>query len=208
MMSRSGETPDISSGGSAPLVSLPPIGSLCVSHDHGTPQITTIRFEGTNYLSWARSVTLALKSRRLFGYLSGTTRAPSPTSPDWSQWDSENSLVMSWLTNSMQESIARNYLFLDTKTDIWKRVKITYSCRGNAAQIFQLRRQIFLLGQGDRPPAAYYFEFTQLYQEYDHFDSLTLVSPEDEVLIRAQEERNRIFEFLHGLNRDLDLISV
>ncbi|KAK8934710.1 hypothetical protein KSP39_PZI014426 [Platanthera zijinensis] len=187
-----------------------PPPSICFrgTTDHNTPQITTIRLDDCNYLSWSRSITLALKSRRLFGYVTGQMKEPDPTSPDWQQWESENSLVMSWLTNSMQESIARNYLFLANAADIWRRAESTYSRRGSAAQIFQLRRRISLLRQGDRPPSPYYLEFTQLYQEYDHFDPLVFVSPIDEAMVRTRDDRNRIFEFLHGLHRDFDQISV
>ncbi|KAK8938972.1 hypothetical protein KSP39_PZI010912 [Platanthera zijinensis] len=207
-MAGTGGSPTESSTTSTPPTTVPSSGFSRSGHDHNTPQITTIRLDGTNYLPWSRAVTLALKSRRLFGYVMGTTPTPRSDSPDWVQWESENSLVMSWLTNSMIESIARNYLFLDTAAGKWRRAETTYSCRGNVAQIFQLRRKIFLLRQRDRPPSAYYLEFTQLYQEYDHFDSITLASPEDEILVRAREDRNRVFEFLHGLHRDFDQISV
>ncbi|KAK8928482.1 hypothetical protein KSP39_PZI017914 [Platanthera zijinensis] len=68
---------------STPVPSLiPPAPPLRGSHDHNTPQITTIRLDDSNYLSWLRSITLALKSRRLFGYVNGTTAEPEKTSPD------------------------------------------------------------------------------------------------------------------------------
>ncbi|KAK8923657.1 hypothetical protein KSP39_PZI019078 [Platanthera zijinensis] len=200
---------DISDSATPPVAAVPVLPApLRGGHDQNTPQITSIRLDDSNYLSWSRSITLALKSRRLFGYVTGQVPAPATSSPEWLTWDSENSLVMSWLTNSMQEALARNYLFLDTAADIWRRAEATYSRRGNAAQIFQLRRRISLLRQSDRPPSVYYLEFTQLYQEYDHFDPLVFTSPVDEAMVRAREERNRIFEFLHGLHRDFDQISV
>ncbi|KAK8951937.1 hypothetical protein KSP39_PZI003888 [Platanthera zijinensis] len=83
----------------------------------------------------------------------------------------------------MQESIAQNYLFLDTDAEIWKHAESTYSHKGNATQIYQLRRKIFLLRQGDRSPFAYYLELTQLYQEYDHFDSLAMICNADALLL-------------------------
>ncbi|KAK8933360.1 hypothetical protein KSP39_PZI015733 [Platanthera zijinensis] len=108
----------------------------------------------------------------------------------------------------MIDSIARNYLFLDTVADIWKRTEATYPCRRNTAQIFQLRWKIFLLRQGDLPQSVYYLEVTQFYQEYDQFDSLTLVSPEDEIPVRAREDGKTVLEFFHDLHRDFDQISV
>lgn len=72
------------------------------SSDNPSLQFSLIKFDGTNYLVWSRSCLLFIKARGLYGYITGTTTKPDTSSSDFTKWDSENSLVMSWLINSMQ----------------------------------------------------------------------------------------------------------
>ena len=39
------------------------------------------------------------------GYLIGETKAPKSTNPAYATWDVENSMVMRWFVNSMEEDI-------------------------------------------------------------------------------------------------------
>ena len=39
------------------------------------------------------------------GYLTGEKKAPVVDDPNYAIWDAENSMVMTWLVNSMEEDI-------------------------------------------------------------------------------------------------------
>ena len=67
------------------------------------------------------------------GYLLGTIKAPKIKDPLNETWDSENSLVMSWLFNSMKPEIGKPYICLPTAKDIWDVVVKTYSKKDNAS---------------------------------------------------------------------------
>lgn len=51
-----------------------------------------------------------IRGRRKIGYLTGDSMAPDPTNLTYVTWDAENSMVMTWLVNSMNEDISSNYL--------------------------------------------------------------------------------------------------
>ena len=53
-----------------------------------------------NYMSWARSVFLALSSRNKFGFVDGSIPKPDSSSPLYNYWSRCNTTVLSWLTNS------------------------------------------------------------------------------------------------------------
>ncbi|KAM7461822.1 hypothetical protein LguiA_029943 [Lonicera macranthoides] len=44
------------------------------------------------------------------GYLTGETKEPAKTDSNHSTWDAENSMIMVWLVNSMEEEISANYM--------------------------------------------------------------------------------------------------
>ena len=44
------------------------------------------------------------------GYLTGEKTAIAEADPTYATWDAENSMVMTWLVNSMEEDISSNYM--------------------------------------------------------------------------------------------------
>ena len=115
------------------------VGSLA---ENPSLQISPVKLDGTNYLAWSRSCLLYIQARGLQGYVIGDKPKPASTDPMLDKWESQNSLVMSWLINSMQLQISRGYLLLNTAQKIWSAVSQTYSQVGNDAQIYELRNKV------------------------------------------------------------------
>ncbi|XP_057996496.1 uncharacterized protein LOC131175840 [Hevea brasiliensis] len=116
--------------------------------DNPSLQISPVKLDGTNYLAWSRSCLLFIQARGLQGYITKDRKKPESTSSTYSQWESENSLVMSWFINSMQPHIAHGYLLLDSVATIWSAVSQTYSQVRNDAQIYELRNKVHGMKQG------------------------------------------------------------
>ncbi|KAK6921131.1 Retrotransposon Copia-like, N-terminal [Dillenia turbinata] len=113
--------------------------------DNPSLQINLVKLDGTNYLSWSRSCLLFIQARGLKGYVTGEKPKPAITDSTYNQWEAENSLVMSWLINSMQPHISKGYLLFNTAHKIWSAVTLTYSQVGNDAQIYELRNKAVCL---------------------------------------------------------------
>ena len=47
-------------------------------------------------------------------YLTSETKAPASVDLAYPLWDAENSMVMTWLMNSMEEDIGSNYMCYST----------------------------------------------------------------------------------------------
>ncbi|KAK0597293.1 hypothetical protein LWI29_023779 [Acer saccharum] len=71
--------------------------------DSPTLQITNEKLIGEKcYNSWPQSAKLFLESRRKMKYVLGTAEEPKEIDPEFEVWDAENSVVISWLLNSMK----------------------------------------------------------------------------------------------------------
>lgn len=70
-------------------------------NDSPSLQISPVKLDGTNYLIWSRSCSLAIVARQLTGYITSDLPQPVYDDPLHTQWVSENALVMTWLINSM-----------------------------------------------------------------------------------------------------------
>ena len=104
-------------------------------------QITSFKLSGRNFLAWPRSVQLVICGKGKFGYLNGSISQPEPTDPSFPAWDINNSMVMSWILNSMDNSIAEIYLLYPTAKAIWDVVTMACSDLGDFLQMFHLRNR-------------------------------------------------------------------
>ncbi|KAK6932088.1 Retrotransposon Copia-like, N-terminal [Dillenia turbinata] len=143
--------------------------------DNPSLQISRVKLDGTNYLSWSRSCLLFIQ-RGLKGYVTREKPKPTITDSTYNQWEAKNSLVMSWLINSMQPHISKGYLLFNTANKIWLVVSLTYSEVGNDAQIYELWNKA--------------------------------VCPKDVIKFQKLVEKERIYDFLAGLNMEYDQIWV
>ncbi|RVW74545.1 Retrovirus-related Pol polyprotein from transposon TNT 1-94 [Vitis vinifera] len=92
-------------------------------------------------------------------------------------WRSKNSLVMAWLLNSMESSIAKPNMFMPITKAIWDSIRESYSDLENSSQIFELK-------QGDHEE-----------------------NPNDYARHMKHEENNRVYVFLTGVNGYLEEVK-
>ncbi|KAK6927413.1 Retrotransposon Copia-like, N-terminal [Dillenia turbinata] len=162
--------------------------------DDPSLQISPIKLDGTNYLSWSRLCLLFIQTRGLKGYVTGEKPKPAITDLTYNQWEAENSLVMSWFINSMQPHISK--------------VSLTYSYVGNDAQIYELRNKVHETKQGEMTFDQYFAELSHLWQELDYYQDFQAICPEDATKFQKLVEKERIYDFLAGLNMEYDQIRV
>ena len=115
-----------------------PTTSAALSGNHNAPhtiQITSIKLNGDNFVRWSQSVRMYIRGREKTGYITGDTPAPLQEDPNYAKWDAENSMVMTWLVNSMEEEIGSNYMCYSTAQELWESVSQMYSDMGNQSQV-------------------------------------------------------------------------
>jgi hypothetical protein len=181
---------------------------LGISGDNLSLQISPVKLDGSNFLAWSGSCLSFIQVRGLQGYITGDRIRPEALDPTYNQWESENCLVMSWLINSVQPHIARGYLLLNTAAKIWSAASQTYSQMGNDTQIYDLRNKVHGMKQGELTIAQYFAELCGLWQELDYYQDFQADCPGDAIKFQKLVEKQRIYDFLVGLNIEYDQIRV
>ncbi|KAA8542957.1 hypothetical protein F0562_024120 [Nyssa sinensis] len=125
-------------------------------------------------------------------------KEPTATDPMLKQWRSSNSLVMSWLLNSMQPHISRGFLFLKTTYEIWTAVAQTYSQVGNDARIYDLRMRVHETKQKHLSVAEYYANLNETSPasigDADHLTSEELQGKHDQEKDSSPTQENMFFQ--------------
>lgn len=109
-----------------------------LAEGHALP-ITGHKLNGQNYNQWVRSVKIYLQGKGKEGYITGDSKCPKKGDSNLEKWQLENSLVMSWLLNTMTNEIGENFMYYDTAKEMWDAVKETYSNVDNTSAIFEIK---------------------------------------------------------------------
>ena len=110
-------------------------------------------------------------------------------------------MVMSWLINL---EIGQNFMFYSTTKEIWDSVKETYSDQENTSELFEIKGVLHNLQQGEISVTEYYNVLTRYWHQLDMSETISWNCQEDKKIYNNLVEKERIFKFLLGLNKDLD----
>ena len=148
-----------------------------------------------------------MKGKGKVGYLTGGVSKPDPEAANYEAWDAENSIVMDWLINSMEPKIGRTYLLYKKVKEVWDAVQSLYSNMENTSQCFEVQSVLRTTRQGNNSVTDYYNVLSELWQEMDLFYDISWECTKNGVKYSKMKEKERVFDFLHGLNSDLDEIK-
>ncbi|GMI75146.1 hypothetical protein HRI_001183900 [Hibiscus trionum] len=188
------------------------ISQITQNHNQGISQgdlnssliITNHRLDGKYFLQWSQSVLMVLRGRGKIGYINGEIPRPASTDSSNATWELNNSMVMAWLINSMEGHISRTYLFFKTAKEMWDAIKENYSDLGNASQVFEIKLKLKDIRQGTLEVTQYYNNLKILWQELDMYYEADWGEGSEHTKFMDHLNKERLYEFLAGLNRDLD----
>ncbi|RVX06279.1 Retrovirus-related Pol polyprotein from transposon RE2 [Vitis vinifera] len=137
---------------------------------------------------WSQSVLLFICGKGKDEYLTGEAAMPETTEPGFRKWKIENSMIMSWLINSMNNDIGENFLLFGTAKDIWDAAKETYSSSENTSELFQVESALHDFRQGEQSVTQYYNTLTRPNHGIKPLPSLREAFSE----IRREESRKKV----------------
>lgn len=130
-----------------------------------------------------------------------------PGEPKFNAWDEVDSMIISWLWQSMALKVSHTCLFLSLAKEIWDTVYRIYSKVKDATQIYEIQIKIFNTKQGSKFVTKYYILMKSLWQELDHYQCITL-KDHDAATFKRFIEKQRIFEHVIGLNSEFVPVRV
>ncbi|MCH90903.1 flavonol sulfotransferase-like protein [Trifolium medium] len=165
--------------------------------------LVTPFLSGPNYHSWSRAMTVALRSKHKLHFINGALPRPMDDDRDSIAWDRCNTMIMSWLSNSVDPEISQSILWMDTAAEIWKGLKDRFY-QGDVFRISDIQEEIYTLRQGECTISTYYTKMKKLWQELHNFRPI----PESSCLenckaiekMREYKDSDQVIRFLKGLN--------
>lgn len=111
------------------------------SLDNPGISITQVQLKGKNYDEWARSFRTALRARKKFGFIDRTIKRPDEKSADIEDWLTINSLLVSWIRNTIEPTLRSTISHVEVARDLWNDIRERFSM-ANGPRIQQLRTEL------------------------------------------------------------------
>ncbi|KAJ0703042.1 putative RNA-directed DNA polymerase [Helianthus annuus] len=189
-------------GTSVTLISKLDIGDPLYLHpsDSSALTIVNIKLKGTeNYSVWSSAMKLALEAKNKFGFINGKCEKPKDNDVLAAQWDRCNSVVLTWLLNSVCDELFLGQVFSKLAFEVWTDLKETYD-KVDGSVVYDLYKRINCISQNGSSVAEYYNKLTTMWKQFDAMVQLPSCS------CQAAKDYNDFFaliklmQFLMGLD--------
>ncbi|XP_077238366.1 uncharacterized protein LOC143879726 [Tasmannia lanceolata] len=154
--------------------------------------------DGENYPTWKRAMQNALCAKNKLGFVDGTLPKPTPSS-EVLAWVKCNSMVVSWIFNSLAKDLHNSVAYVDSARDMWLDLEDRFS-QGNAPRVHQLKRDIAPLQQGQLSVSAYFTKLKGLWDELGTYLTLPKCTCGASKEFVSMHETEKVHNFLMGLN--------
>ncbi|XP_057954676.1 uncharacterized protein LOC131148773 [Malania oleifera] len=173
--------------------------------------LVTTPFTKTNHHTWSRSMITSLHAKNKLSFIDGSLPQPAMNYPLHFAWGRCNSMVVAWITNSLSKDIASSVLFSDNARNIWLDLQQRFS-RSSAPRVFQLKKSISDLSQGQLSITQYYTQLKTLWDELQTYHPAPCCSCSPSCSCGAlqkvfeREQFDYTIQFLVGLNDSFSAI--
>ena len=159
-----------------------------------------------NYQCWSRAMVLVLTAKKKIGLMNGKIPRLEVDSPLYEDWQSCNTMVLSWLINSMHIDVSRSIMYYETAREMWLELKYLFS-QGNGPKIYNLQREISHIYQNQMTVTKYYTKFKHLWDKLLNFEPFLECSYGAMKILSASHDKAYVMRFLMGLNENFETLQ-
>lgn len=173
--------------------------------DHPGMMLLTSPLTGKNYLSWSRSIKIALGAKLKLGFIDGKCEKPAEISSKFDQWIRVDCMVRSWILNSISKEIVDAFIYTTSARDLWIELEERYG-ECNGPLLYQLQREISSSTQGSLSIEKYFTKLKKLWDEIACLMPIPICSCGAAKEVSDLASFNKLMQFLMGLNDTYDNI--
>lgn len=102
-----------------------------------------------------------LRAKNKLCFIDRLLKKPDLSSLDFGLWEMCNSMIVSWLYNSLDKGLQEGLAYMDDAYEMWNELKEQFF-QGNAHRVHQSKKEISCLEQGGEKVVTYYTKLKSL----------------------------------------------
>ncbi|KAL0303359.1 UNVERIFIED_CONTAM: hypothetical protein Sradi_6204000 [Sesamum radiatum] len=176
--------------------------------EHSGMIIVTAPMDGMNYMTWSRSVKLALRARTKLCFIEDSYDKPNKEDKNYGRWIKVDSMVQTWILSLISKDIVGAFLYAKTSRELWLDLEKCYG-QCNDPLLYKLQREIASVSQGSQSVVNYFTRLKMLWDELacvmpTHGCSCGLCICGYGKLNAEAHTLNQLMQFFMGLNDEYD----
>ncbi|GKV43433.1 hypothetical protein SLEP1_g50721 [Rubroshorea leprosula] len=171
--------------------------------------LVTSSLTGDNYHTWKRALQNALYAKNKMGFVDGTLKKPAADSQEFQAWKKCNSMVLSWILNTISRELHDSVAYADSAREVWTDLQERFS-QGNATRVHELKHELATITQQTRSVAAYFTKLKPIWDELQAYEPIPVCSCGCTCGAAKEygktRETEKVHQFLMGLNENFSTL--
>ena len=174
--------------------------------DHPGLFLVTHQLTRPNYNTWNRSMLMALTTKNKITFIDGTIPKSSPQDLLVGAWTRCDSMVHSWLLNSVVKEIADSLIYLSSTQAVWVDLCERFQ-QSNAPRIFQIKQYLHALNQGSLDLNTCYTHLKTLWEKLKNYQLIPACNCGRMQAWMNHQEQEYPMKFLMDLNESYSTVG-
>ncbi|XP_035830149.1 uncharacterized protein LOC118479628 [Helianthus annuus] len=176
--------------------------------DSANLSIVSVKLKGSeNYRIWSNAMYLALQLKNKIGFVDGSCLRSKTDEVLGRQWDRCNSIVLTWILNSVSEELYLGLVYSKIASDVWKDLKDTYD-KIDGSVVFNMYQKINSFSQNGMPVSEYYHKLNCMWKQLDQLLTLPACSCDASKQFNDFNHLIKLMQFLMGLDSSYQSVRI
>ncbi|XP_073112179.1 uncharacterized protein [Elaeis guineensis] len=146
---------------------------------------------------------IALKAKDKLGFINGKCVMHDVETPLFEKWQRVDSMVLSWILNSISKDLVEAFLYVTTVCELWNELEQRFG-ESNGPLLYQIRPEISSFSQENISVMVYFTKLKKLWDELSCLMNFSICTCGAAKTVASIENEDRLIQFLMGLNDSYD----
>ncbi|XP_051143404.1 uncharacterized protein LOC127259834 [Andrographis paniculata] len=174
------------------------------SNDNPGNLLTHTQLKGPNFEEWVKAIKVSLRAKKKMGFITGTIKQPTNDSEEIEDWWTVNSMIISWIFNTIEPSLRSTISYRETTKELWDDIQQRFLVR-NGARIHQLKTEVANCKEGSDSIMSFYGRIKKLWDDLNDYDQMPLCTCNEcncdiNAKLTKRSEEEKVHQFLMGLD--------
>ncbi|KAF7837340.1 uncharacterized protein G2W53_005822 [Senna tora] len=175
-----------------------------LNSDQPGMSLVVSQLTSTNFLGWSTAIKTALEAKGKLGFIDRTIEEPTDEEDHW-KWKKADSMVKSWIVNSMTKELADFFVYCRTTRELWDELEDRFG-KACGPLLYQIQREVASTEQGLDSLVTYYGKLRKWWDELDRLKPTPRCTCGGckcgiNKRLEERESSNKLLQFLMGLHQ-------
>nr|XP_029120159.1 uncharacterized protein LOC114914118 [Elaeis guineensis] len=151
-------------------------------------------------------MTIALKAKDKLGFINRKCEMPPADSPLFEKQQMADSMVVSWILNSISKELVESFLYTTYARELWDELEQHFG-ESHGPLFYQIKQDMSGFSQGNSSVTVYFTKLKKLWDKLSCLHQYPVCNCGAAKTIANMENEDKLVQFLMGLNESYEHVK-